>query len=166
MHIRGLLSVGAILLSVAAFAVPDGLFPLAMPVMCGLLALRYRAVYWARNESDARITALVLDGLMGAVFVLSVGAWTVGPALIMTGFVANHIVIFANGFAMPILGTPDLAPGYVRMGPQTRLKWLADIHMTEPGRPHRMLFSLGDAVITVGLWVYVAELALVRWLRT
>lgn len=160
MHIRGLIAAGSLLLTIASFRNPSDLFPMAVPYIWALLFLRDRAVYWTQSERDARLSSFMLDMLMGAVFVLSVGMWTIGPVLVMVGFVLNHIVILANGCAMPLLGSPDPPPAYVRIGPHTRLRWLSDIYITEGGLPHRALFSLGDAIITVGLWVFAAELVL------
>ncbi len=166
MHIRGLLAGGASLLLIGSVLAPTGLFPPGLLAVYLLLALRYRMVYWAHSEWDARASSLLSDLVMASVFALSVGQWTTGPVLIMAGYAANQLVILANGGAMPMLGLPDPQPCYVRIGPQTRLRWLADIFITEGGRPYRALFSIGDAVITVGLWVYATELFLMRWLQS
>ena len=165
MHIRGLLTAGTALAGIAALLTPWRLFPLAVPSIVGLLWLRYECVYWAHDERDARRSATILDVTVGVLFILGVTGWTVGPTLMMFGFLLNRIVVMANGGAMPIIGASEPPPSYVPVGSGTRLRWLADVFMTEKGRPRPKLFSAGDAVIVVGLWVYAVELLLARYLQ-
>ncbi|MEW6308125.1 MAG: DUF5317 domain-containing protein [Bacillota bacterium] len=95
-----------------------------------------------------------------------------GIPVLGLGAALNCLVIVANGGRMPVspavlervgLGRliPGLAAGVVAthqlLGPETRLKWLADIFPLGPPYPRPAAFSIGDALIAAGL------LWLVHW---
>jgi hypothetical protein len=138
-------------------------FPLTMPCIAGLILLRTYVPLWARDTGDARRSSVILDVVMSAVFVAGVRTWTLGPSLMMSGYVANHLAIVCNGLAMPSIRSLGINPTYVPVTSDTRLRWLADIFVSQPGKQGDADFSIGDALIAVGLWVFAAEIILARF---
>ena len=107
------------------------------------------------------------------VFLVVLIGWTLwhtsrvpGIWVIALGALMNLVAISANDFRMPVapayadgLARVGTAGQYVLMGPDTRLAWLADWIGIAGGALG--VYSLGDAVITVG--VGVASFAITRF---
>ena len=164
MRITTALWVGAGLLALASFLDFGRLFfPLAIPAIVVVLKVRDRVPAMAKSPMDARISNLLLDALMGLLFVLSVGAWSLGPVLVMIGYAGNHVAILANGLAMPSTGSTGINPSYAPITERTRMRWLCDIFVSRRGADTIADFSIGDAFIAVGMWVFAAEIILARF---
>lgn len=95
---------------------------------------------------------------------------TPGVVWLAGGTLANMAVIMANGGKMPVDGEVLVALGYGALrdafaagqsltntvvGPATRLPWLADILVGSPPFPKPTLFSVGDVLLAVGVFVLV-----------
>jgi hypothetical protein len=150
--------------------------------MAGLaLAIQIGAVYWATGDSYLYLQggALVVSSLL-----LLPVVWrnrrSPGLALIGLGLVLNLTVMMANGGFMPI--TPEAvarieyqhlivqldsvermsgSKGIVLPREETALWALSDIFIIPPPFPVASAFSLGDALVAVGAFIFLQK-AMVR----
>ncbi len=93
-------------------------------------------------------------------------------AFMGTGIIANALVIWANGGRMPVslsayaratgevltTGIPD--PTHVTLGAGSRFPWLADVWVLPRPYPLAGVFSLGDVLVAVGLFLFMQRVML------
>jgi len=124
-------------------------------------------------QEQLRIILLTFSYLLLAVFILRnrrlPGMWALG-----VGLAANGVVILANGGHMPVTYEALVAAGKSAMvngaesgayifgskdillpQQETRLWFLSDIFVIPPPFPFPNVFSLGDAIIAIGLLWFV-----------
>lgn len=122
------------------------------------------------NGMTARLPLLALSYLLLAAFVWQIrglpGVWLIGA-----GFLANGAVILANGGSMPVTLEALTAAGKAHLLTstavgtfvssskdillplaETRLWFLSDIFVIPPPFPLSSVFSVGDALIALGLF--------------
>lgn len=142
----------------------------------GALGIQVVVVYWIAPGSSLellRVPLLTLSYIVLAVFIIwnrrLPGMWILG-----VGLAANWAVILANGGHMPVTyealvaaGRGSLvtgtAPGTYVFGSKdillplqdTRLWFLSDIFVIPPPFPIPSVFSVGDAIIALGLLWFV-----------
>ncbi len=104
-----------------------------------------------------------------------------GVVWLAAGTLANLTVITANGGKMPVDGEKLVALGcagvrdYFAAGsslthrlitPETRLPWLGDVLVGSPPFPNPTLFSAGDLLLAIGVFVLVQGIMVGRALST
>ncbi len=95
-----------------------------------------------------------------------------GVVWLAGGTLANLLVIVSNGGKMPVDGEALVAMGQAALrdacaagqsltntiiGPSTRLPWLADILAGSPPFPKPTIFSVGDVLLALGVFVLVQK---------
>lgn len=100
-----------------------------------------------------------------------------GVLWLASGSLANLLVITLNGGKMPVAGDALAALGFpayrdaiaagatltnTLLGPATRLPWLADVIVGSPPFPKPTLFSVGDALLSIGVFILVQKTMVVR----
>lgn len=88
------------------------------------------------------------------------------------GTLSNLLVITANGGKMPVDGQALVALGCqavcdhiatggslinILTGPSTRLTWLSDVFVGTPPFPRPTLFSAGDVLLAIGVFILVQK---------
>lgn len=104
-----------------------------------------------------------------------------GVSFLLAGSFLNFLVIAANGGRMPVSGPALLRLGLVQhhdqlvqdlslthqlMGPYTRLWWLGDYWLMPPPFPRPAAFSIGDALMVIGVFWLIQAAMLGRIQRT
>jgi uncharacterized protein DUF5317 len=104
--------------------------------------------------------AVMIDILASVVLVVKMVERSAGLWLIVIASAVNLLPVLANGFRMP---APDTqSPLHVSYDPErTRMWLLTDIFPTTWGK-RIGYFSVGDAWLVIGIWVFIAELWLAR----
>lgn len=149
-------------------------FPMrGFEIMLAVFVLQFAAIYVPLpnlGNNLIRVALLFVSYAMVAVFVWLnrqlPGMWVIG-----IGFLANWVVILANGGHMPITYEAVVAAGLGRVAPsaetgtlifgskdillpfaETRLGFLSDIFVIPPPFPIPSVFSFGDFLIALGMF--------------
>ena len=87
--------------------------------------------------------------------------------LILAGSILNFIVLLANGWKRPVLeeglklvGIDTLLPLYIPILEETKLSILGDIIIVSKPYPFPHVFSIGDIIISLGLFMLIQEIML------
>lgn len=98
---------------------------------------------------------------------------TLGFKVIFVGTFLNFLVIMANGGRMPVSGESMISIGLIDnmiairdghvithalMGSETVFRYLGDIFVLPKPYPRPKIFSIGDAIMAVGVFLYIQEI--------
>lgn len=100
-----------------------------------------------------------------------------GFKVVSAGIFLNFLVIMANGGQMPVSGEAMVGIGLVDnmiairdghvithtlMNSETVLRYLADIFVLPKPYPRPKIFSIGDVLMALGIFLYIQEIMLKR----
>jgi len=103
---------------------------------------------------------------------------TLGFKVIASGILLNFLVIMANGGQMPVSGEAMVGIGLVDnmtairdghvithtlMGSETALRYLGDIFVLPKPYPRPKIFSIGDVLMAVGVFLYIQEIMIKKF---
>lgn len=159
MHYGTLMYGGTYILLASALATEAWL--ILFLVALGEALFRVRTHVFAQPARDAgtmHLLGITLFGIgMAAEIFLLTRVASFGLWLVVLGGLGNALAIACNGGKMPVDRDSSAHPMYAPIGPSTRLLWLCDIFPSG-----HWVFSIGDAALVVGTWVFAAELWLAR----
>jgi hypothetical protein len=140
-------------------------------IVLGAVALQSAVIYLpTQTNIPLRVAVLGISFGLVALFIW-LNRNLPGMPLIGVGFLANLLVMMANGGHMPITYEAVVAAGYGRLASpdatgmlifgskdillpaeQTRLGFLSDIFVIPPPFPITSVFSVGDVLIALGMF--------------
>ncbi len=135
-------------------------------------------VIYGPGRSDARsysFAALLLLGSYALLFATVLANWRLpGMLLLGLGAALNFLVILANGGWMPVTAEHLAAAGFISSptaltsgdrvlyskdvvldSPETNLPWLSDVFMIPKAGLFSAVFSVGDALMMLGLFILI-----------
>ena len=133
-------------------------FLLHLPAAAGVEFIRQAAPYLYASAYYLLLTCFAINRRVPGVLFLAAGA------------LANLTAIMANGGKMPVAGDllTALGHGSIRdqcasgaslthqlLDPTTRVPWLGDVILGTPPFPNPTVFSVGDALLALGVFILV-----------
>ncbi len=103
---------------------------------------------------------------------------TLGFKFIAAGIFLNFLVIMANGGQMPVSGESMVGIGladnmiairdghvitHTLMGNETVFRYLGDILVLSKPYPRPKIFSLGDVIMAIGVFLYIQEIMIKKF---